>query len=125
MQDSEAEAYLKPNRGRLDKKTSSAIIKIWEKIHPDDFLSHFCTIDIEILEQYSNTKILVIHDAFGLFEAICKHSGSVVKYFGLPDRYCCFYGTLEEIRKELGLDVDGIKKIVSKCSVAVVEKFIT
>jgi transketolase len=69
-------------------------------------------IDEEVLKQFSNTKLLVIHDAFGLFEAICKVSDSKVKYFGLPDKFSCFYGTLEEIRKELGLDVEGIGNII-------------
>ncbi|MFH0855096.1 MAG: hypothetical protein V1869_01060 [Candidatus Omnitrophota bacterium] len=78
-------------------------------------LLYFHTIkplDIEILARYSNTKILVIHDAFGLFEAISASSEAKVKYFGIPDKFCCYYGTLEDIRKELGLDVEGIRKVI-------------
>ncbi len=69
-------------------------------------------LDAEILKPYSNTKILVIHDAFGLFEAISAAADAKVKYFGIPDRFCCYYGTLEDIRKVLGLDVDGIRNII-------------
>jgi len=78
-------------------------------------LLYFHTIkplDKEVLAEYSNTKILVIHDAFGLFEAICAASDASVKYFGIPDKFCCFYGTLEDIRTSLGLDVRGIRRII-------------
>ena len=71
-------------------------------------------IDTELLKRYSNTKILVIHDAFGLFEAISAASDAKIKYFGIPDEFCCYYGTLEDIRKVLGLDVAGIRSIVLK-----------
>jgi transketolase len=78
-------------------------------------LLYFHTIkplDTEVLARYSNTKILVIHDAFGLFEAISAVSEAKVKYYGIPDKFCCYYGTLEDIRKALGLDVAGIRNYI-------------
>lgn len=83
----------------------------------DANLLYFHTIkplDTEILARYSNTKILVIHDAFGLFEAISSASQAKVKYFGIPDKFCCYYGTLEDIRRLLGLDIPGIRNIIQK-----------
>jgi transketolase len=80
-------------------------------------LLYFHTIkplDTEVLARYANTKILVIHDAFGLFEAISVASEAKVKYYGIPDKFCCYYGTLEDIRRILGLNVPGIKNIIVK-----------
>lgn len=78
-------------------------------------LLYFHTIkplDSLLLSRYADTQILVIHDAFGLSEAICTTINAKVKYFGIPDKFCSFYGTLEDIRKLLGLDVDGIRNII-------------
>ena len=69
-------------------------------------------IDKEVLAHYSNTQILVIHDAYGLFEAISLSSDTKVKYFGIPDKFCCCYGTLKDIRSKLRLDAEGIKNII-------------
>lgn len=83
----------------------------------DANLLYFHTIkplDTEILARYSNTKILVVHDAFGLFEAISSASQAKVKYFGIPDKFCSYYGTLEDIRRLLGLDTPGIRNIIQK-----------
>lgn len=80
-------------------------------------LLYFHTIkplDTKVLSQYANNQILVIHDAFGLFEAICSAVVAKVKYFGIPDQFCCFYGTLNDIRKSLGLDSLGIRKMIQK-----------
>ena len=69
-------------------------------------------IDKELIARFKNTKILVIHDAFGLYEAICQVPGLSVSYYGMPDKFCSWYGTLDDIRKKIGLDVDSIRKIV-------------
>ncbi len=70
-------------------------------------------IDKETIEHFRNTDILVIHDAFGLFEAICETAGLSVGYYGLPkDRFCDTYGTLEAIREDIGLDVTSIKEML-------------
>jgi len=69
-------------------------------------------IDKELIMQYRDTNILVIHDAFGLYEAICEVAGLSTVYHGLPDAFCSWYGTVKDIRKKLGLDVASIRKII-------------
>ncbi len=70
-------------------------------------------IDKELIMQYRNTNILVIHDAFGLFEAVCGVPGLSVTYHGLPDAFCSWYGKVPDIRKQMGLDVESIRKIIT------------
>jgi transketolase len=66
-------------------------------------------IDIECISRYKNTKIIVVHDAFGLHEAVSSHVP--VQYcIGLPDEFFCHYGTVEDIRKTIGLDAESIRK---------------
>lgn len=76
-------------------------------------LLYFHTIkpmDIELVKSFSNTKMLVVHDAFGLYEAVAPVASTCVEYYGIPDRFCGHYGTLDEIRSLLGLDPSGIRK---------------
>jgi transketolase len=68
-------------------------------------------IDKELIAKFAHTKILVIYDAFGLYEAICEVPHLSLSYHGLPDQFCSSYGTLKEIRESLGLDPGSIKKI--------------
>jgi len=75
-------------------------------------LLYFHTIkpmDRELLNRFSNTNMLVVHDAFGLQEAIHEVPDLKVAYHGLPDEFCGWYGRLEDIRAKLGLDVPGIE----------------
>jgi transketolase len=65
-------------------------------------------LDLQLLSRFVDTKFVVIHDAFGLFEALTAACAVKAEYHGLPDEFCCYYGTLEEIRKQLGLDPAGI-----------------
>ncbi len=69
-------------------------------------------IDRELLQQFAETKIVVIHDARGLFEAICEVPGISATYHGLPDQFCSWYGTLTDIRAKLGLDTASIRQLV-------------
>ena len=69
-------------------------------------------IDRELIQQFSRTKIIVIHDAHGLFEAICEIPGVSAVYHGLPDQFFSWYGTLTDIRKKLGLDPASIRQLV-------------
>ena len=69
-------------------------------------------IDKKLIMQYSGTKILVIHDAFGLYEAICEVPGLSITYRGLPDAFCNWYGTVPDIRKKMGLDVESIRETI-------------
>jgi transketolase len=69
-------------------------------------------IDQALLQRFADTKILVIHDARGLFEAVCEIPGISATYHGIPDQFCSWYGTLTDIRKKLGLDTASIRQLV-------------
>jgi transketolase len=71
-------------------------------------------LDVHLLERFSETKFLVVHDAYGLFEAINASVPAKAEYHGLPDNFCCYYGTLVDIRRQLGLDAEGIKNRLRK-----------
>lgn len=71
-------------------------------------------IDKEVILKFKNTRILVIHDAFGLYEAVCEVPNLSVSYHGIPETFCSWYGTLDDIRKKIGLDVKSIKNIIVK-----------
>lgn len=66
-------------------------------------------IDRELLARFAGTRMLVVHDAFGLQEAVHEVPGLSVSYHGLPDEFCGWYGRLEDIRAKLHLDVAGIR----------------
>lgn len=68
--------------------------------------------DSDLLERFAGTRIIVVHDAFGLFEAINAACEVRAIYHGLPDAFCCFYGTLKDIRNKLGLGAESIRTIV-------------
>jgi len=68
--------------------------------------------DHDLLARFRHTRILVVHDAFGLHEAVMELPDLSVRYFGLPDQFNCFYGTLADIRRDLGLDSAGIRRAV-------------
>ena len=72
-------------------------------------------IDTELIRRFGQTRILVIHDAFGLHEAICEVPGLFTTYHGLPDEFCVWYGTVHDIRKQIGLDVGSIRQAVRAC----------
>lgn len=69
-------------------------------------------IDRELVAKFRETEIVVIHDAFGLYEAICEVAGLSVSYHGLPDEFCSWYGTLHDIRRKLGLDPKSLKEFI-------------
>ncbi len=69
-------------------------------------------IDKELIHRFRHTKILVIHDAFGLYEAIGEVPGLNLSYHGIPDQFCVWYGTVHDIRGMIGLDPASIKKLV-------------
>jgi len=70
-------------------------------------------IDRELIENFRHTKILVVHDAFGLYDAICEAGGLNVFYHGLCDGFACSYGKISDARKAVGLDVGSIKDKVN------------
>jgi len=69
-------------------------------------------IDKELISMYKNSEILVVHDAFGLYEAVCEVPNLSVSYHGMPDEFCCWYGKLADTREKLGLDVASIRETV-------------
>ncbi len=69
-------------------------------------------IDTEIISQFKDTKILVIHDAFGLFEAICSVPGIAASYYGFDGTFCGYYGTLNDVRGKVGLDIESIRGFI-------------
>ena len=71
-------------------------------------------IDKDIISKFKNTRILVIHDAFGLYEAVCEVPDLLVSYYGLPDEFLSWYGTLHDIREKIGLDVESITRIIKE-----------
>ncbi|CAO3411508.1 transketolase family protein [Azospirillum largimobile] len=78
-------------------------------------LAYFHTIkpiDRAVVERFRHTRILVVHDAFGLREAINEVPGLWTAYHGLPDIFCGWYGTVHDIRAKLALDPPGIRQAV-------------
>jgi transketolase len=71
-------------------------------------------LDRQLLDRFAHTKLLIVHDAHGLFEAINAECASSSQYHGLPDGFCCYYGTLQDIRRQLKLDAPGIRKRIGE-----------
>ena len=70
--------------------------------------------DSNLIEEYSQTRLKVVQDAHGLFETVCEATSSPIEKLGLPDKFCCCYGTIDDVRKHAGLDVESIKKFALK-----------
>lgn len=70
--------------------------------------------DHELLARYRQTRILVVHDAHGLHEAVTEVPDLRVALHGLPDQFCCYYGTLNDARREVRLDAAGIREAVKR-----------
>jgi len=70
-------------------------------------------IDTEVLARFRHTQFLVVHDGFGLREAINEMPGVRTWYHGLPDQFCVWYGTVHDIRRRIGLDPAGIRQVVT------------
>lgn len=71
-------------------------------------------IDVDLIRKYSDTKFLVIHDATGLWEAVNEVQGNEVYFHGYFRKFMGCYGTVHDIRRELGLDVKGIRAAVKR-----------
>ena len=69
-------------------------------------------IDKDVIARFRSTRILVVHDAFGLHEAICEVPDLSTAYHGLPDEFCGWYGSVRDIREQIGLDPAGIRRTV-------------
>ncbi|QJB55726.1 hypothetical protein [Pseudodesulfovibrio sp. zrk46] len=78
-------------------------------------LLYFPTIkpfDYELLAKYKDTNIVVVHDAFGLYEAVNEMDDIRTRYHGLKDSFCACYGKLADVRESLGLDVESIRAAI-------------
>ena len=76
---------------------------------------YFSTIkpfDDALLARYAHTRLVVVHDATGLFEQVCEHAAGPVTRIGLPDRYVSCYGTVQDVRRDIGLDPENIRQVV-------------
>jgi transketolase len=69
-------------------------------------------IDRDAILKFKNTKILVVHDAFGLYEAVCEVPNLSTACHGMPDEFFSCYGTVYDIRKKIGLDPEGIRQAI-------------
>ncbi|MDT8303550.1 MAG: hypothetical protein RQ760_18870 [Sedimentisphaerales bacterium] len=69
-------------------------------------------IDREVIEAFGDTTIIVVHDAFGLYEAVCEVPGLTVFPYGFQGHFHCSYGTVDDARKCLGLDSLTINKTI-------------
>ena len=69
--------------------------------------------DAALLFKYAHTRLVVVHDATGLFEQVCEHASGAVARVGLPDRFVSCYGTIDDIRREVGLDPEQIGRTVA------------
>jgi transketolase len=70
--------------------------------------------DDELLRRYTDTQLVVVHDATGLFEQVCEHAAGPVTRIGLPDRFVSCYGTIQDVRREVGLDTEHICQVVTE-----------
>lgn len=71
-------------------------------------------IDRELIARFKHTEILVVHDAFGLAEAIGEVPNLSVSYHGLPDQFCVWYGKVHDVRRMVGLDPKSIRDAIGK-----------
>ena len=70
-------------------------------------------IDTDVITRFRHTRFLVVHDGFGLREAINEVPGLHTSYHGLPDEFCVWYGTVHDIRRRIGLDPAGIRQAIA------------
>lgn len=69
-------------------------------------------IDRDLLRAFKQTTFLVVHDGSGLWEAVGELQGGRVYYHGYFRQFMDCYGTVDDIRQELALDVQGIRRAV-------------
>ena len=78
------------------------------------YFSTIKPLDGAIVSAYAHTRLVVVHDATGLFEEVCEHASGPVTHIGLPDRFVSCYGTIQDIGREIGLDSESIRQVVSE-----------
>jgi len=118
---------LKPLRGNVVKEGASGVTVITAGPILDDVLKavedmdvnvlYFHTLkpfDQELVNQFADTRLKVVHDSFGLFETVCEVAGRSVEKLALPDRFCSCYGKIEDVRRNVGLGIEDIREFVAK-----------
>jgi len=110
-------AVLKDSGARVTVMTAGPILgNVLEACGDLDVnLVYFHTIkpiDKEAIERFRHTKILVIHDAFGLYEAVCEVADLSLSYLGMPDEFLSTYGTLPQIRRHIRIDIESVREAV-------------
>ncbi len=78
-------------------------------------------IDKEIISRFKDSRILVIHDAHGLYEAVCEVPNLSVSYHGMPDEFLSCYGDLHDVRKKIALDAESITQVVRQATIELVK----
>ena len=107
-------AVLKDGSEKLTIMTAGPILKnVAEAVADLDvnlvYFNVIKPIDKNAIKRFASTPILVVHDAFGLHEAINEVPGLNTTYHGLPDAFCGWYGTVHDIRAKIGLDPQSIR----------------
>ena len=110
-------AVIKNNGANVTVMTAGPILgNVLEAVRDLDVnLVYFHTIkpiDVNAIYQFRDTEIIVIQDAFGLREAICEVPNLRTSTYGVGDYFCCSYGTLPQIREQIGLDPNGIREFL-------------
>ncbi len=112
-------AVLKDSNSKVTVMTAGPILgNVMEACQDIEVnLVYFTTIkpiDVSVISNFRDTEILVFHDAFGLHEAVCEVPNLSVSYYGMPDEFCSCYGTLDDTRRKIGLDVGSIREVVKQ-----------
>jgi transketolase len=110
---------IKDSGSRMTVMTAGPLLSnVYKAVNDLDVnLVYFHTIkpiDKEIIARFGQTQILVVHDAFGLYEAVCEVPDTHVRSLNIGDYFCCWYGTLDQVRNKVGLDVASIREYVSR-----------
>jgi transketolase len=69
-------------------------------------------IDHDLVSRFRDTTVVVVHDAYGLAEAIHEVPGMKLHTHGYNGTFCCSYGTIDDARACMGLDTATIRKTV-------------
>ncbi|MFC1653096.1 transketolase family protein [Planctomycetota bacterium] len=83
------------------------------------YFSTIKPIDQKLLQHYAQGPLVVVHDAFGLFEAVNEAVPQATIYpVTMQDRFVQSYGTVHDAHQDLGFDTYSIQRFVKEtCSV--------
>jgi transketolase len=79
------------------------------------YFSTLKPIDQTLLQHYAQGPLVVIHDAFGLQEAVTEACAqAAIHPVTMPDRFVTTYGTVDDARQDLGFDSPSIHRFVKE-----------